>query len=142
MNESVSKQRMEEEREQQQQQQSTAPPNTHTHTQLTKGIIDREKEEKNVKINWSLMCSRASTSSLSSLSRSLIAHTLGSGTTSVATATRFAGIAAAFLIVGGRIRCPQGEIVSEQLHYQCAVLVRILVQRVEFGDRVVKRLLG
>jgi hypothetical protein len=45
----------------------------------------------------------------------------------------------AFSTIG---RCPEGKVVPEQLHYQRAVAVRFLRQRVELGDGVVKGLLG
>lgn len=40
-------------------------------------------------------------------------------------------------VVGGR---PQGEVVAEQLHDKGAVLVGVLVESVEFGDRVIEGL--
>lgn len=39
-------------------------------------------------------------------------------------------------------RCPQGEVVPEQLHDQGAVTVRFLGQGVELGDGIVEGLLG
>lgn len=38
------------------------------------------------------------------------------------------------------VRRPQRQVVSQQLHDQCRVLVRVLVQCVQFGDRVIERL--
>jgi len=40
------------------------------------------------------------------------------------------------------IRCPQGKIVSKQLHDEGRILVGVLVERVQLGDGVVERLLG
>lgn len=40
--------------------------------------------------------------------------------------------------LGLRVRCPEREIVAQQLHDQRAILVRVLVERVELGDRVVE----
>ena len=37
---------------------------------------------------------------------------------------------------------PQRQVVPQQLHDQCAVLVALLVQGVELRDRLVKGLLG
>lgn len=39
-------------------------------------------------------------------------------------------------------RCPEGEVVSEKLHDQCAVTVRFLGQRVELSDSIIESLLG
>lgn len=39
-------------------------------------------------------------------------------------------------------RCPEGEVVAEELHDEGAVPVRLLRQRVELSDGVVERLLG
>lgn len=39
-----------------------------------------------------------------------------------------------------RVAGPEGEVVAQQLHYQRRVLVAVLVQCVELGDRVVERL--
>lgn len=39
-------------------------------------------------------------------------------------------------------RCPQGQVVSEQLHDQSAVAVGLLGERVELSDGIVKGLLG
>ena len=39
------------------------------------------------------------------------------------------------------IRCPQCEVVSEELHDQGAVLILVLLQLVQFTDGIVKRLL-
>ena len=46
-------------------------------------------------------------------------------------------IALLFLIGG-----PQGEVVAQELHDEGRVLVRLLVEGVELGDRVVEGLLG
>ncbi len=40
------------------------------------------------------------------------------------------------------VRGPEGKIVSEELHDESAVLVRVLVQSVEFGNGIIKRSLG
>jgi len=47
-----------------------------------------------------------------------------------------------FIALVGLVRGPQGEVVSEQLHDQGGVLVRLLRQRVQLRDRVIERLLG
>lgn len=39
-----------------------------------------------------------------------------------------------------RVRRPQRQVVSQQLHYQRRIFVRVLVQGVELSDRVVERL--
>jgi hypothetical protein len=39
-------------------------------------------------------------------------------------------------------RRPESQIVSEQLHDQCAVAVRLLGERVELGDCIIESLLG
>lgn len=39
-----------------------------------------------------------------------------------------------------RVRRPQRQVVSQQLHDQRRVLVRVLVQGVQLGDRVIERL--
>lgn len=55
-------------------------------------------------------------------------------------ATGFSRIATAFLVVAGGIGRPEGEVVPEQLHDQRAVLVGVLVEGVQLGDRVVEGL--
>ena len=40
--------------------------------------------------------------------------------------------------VVGRVAGPQGEVVPEQLHDEGGVLVALLVQGVQLGDRIVK----
>lgn len=44
--------------------------------------------------------------------------------------------------LGAIRRCPEGEVVAEELHDQGAVAVRLLGQRVELGNGIVKGLLG
>ena len=44
------------------------------------------------------------------------------------------------VVVSGGVGRPQGQVVSEQLHDQRRVLVRVLVQRVQLGNRVIERL--
>ena len=44
--------------------------------------------------------------------------------------------------LSGRVGRPQGEVVAQQLHDERAVLVGVLVQRVQLGDGVVERLHG
>lgn len=39
-----------------------------------------------------------------------------------------------------RVRRPQRQVVPQQLHDQRRVFVRVLVQRVQFRDRVIERL--
>ncbi|GBP29264.1 hypothetical protein EVAR_78958_1 [Eumeta japonica] len=39
-----------------------------------------------------------------------------------------------------RVRRPQGEVVTQKLHYQRRVLVRVLVEGVQLSDRVVESL--
>lgn len=39
-----------------------------------------------------------------------------------------------------RVGRPQRQVVSQQLHYQRRVFVRVFVQGVQLGDRVVERL--
>ena len=50
----------------------------------------------------------------------------------------FAARVTAFLVVPGRVRGPQGEVVSQQLHDQRRVLVTVFVQRVQLGDCVIE----
>ena len=47
---------------------------------------------------------------------------------------------ARLVALGLRIRRPEREVVAQQLHDQCTVLIRVFVERVEFGNRVVERL--
>ena len=47
-----------------------------------------------------------------------------------------------FVLALGIVRCPEGEVVAEELHDGGRVLVRLLVQRVDLGDGVVECLLG
>lgn len=44
------------------------------------------------------------------------------------------------LVVGSRVGRPQGEIVAQQLHDQRAVLVAVLVQRVQLSNGIVESL--
>lgn len=63
---------------------------------------------------------------------------------------RSCGLAFGWLVIlwFGRLRFttigrgPKGEVVTQQLHDEGAVAVRLLRERVEFGDSVIKRLLG
>jgi len=46
------------------------------------------------------------------------------------------------LIIVGHVAGPQGQVVTQQLHNERRVLVRVLRERVELRDGVVKGLLG
>ena len=43
-------------------------------------------------------------------------------------------------IVTGRVRCPEGEVVSEQLHDKRRVLVAVLVEGIELSNGLIERL--
>ena len=46
------------------------------------------------------------------------------------------------VVVARRVRSPQRQVVAQQLHDQRRVLVRVLVERIQFGDRIVECLIG
>ena len=52
---------------------------------------------------------------------------------------RLGGIAG-ITVVTGRVRRPEGEVVSEQLHDKRRILVAVLVEGVELGDSLIERL--
>ncbi len=61
------------------------------------------------------------------------------------------GISRLLLLSGGRVsslglvairRCPEGEVVTEELHDEGAVTVRLLRKRVELSNGIIESLLG
>jgi len=42
-------------------------------------------------------------------------------------------------VVRLHVWCPQSQVVSQQLHYECRVLVRLLAQRIQLGNCIVER---
>jgi len=46
------------------------------------------------------------------------------------------------LAIPGGVRGPQGQVVSKQLHDQCAVLVTVFIEGIQLCDGVIKCLLG
>lgn len=51
------------------------------------------------------------------------------------------GCIAGVTVVTGRVRRPEGEVVSEQLHDKRRILVAVLVEGVELSDGLIERLL-
>merc|ERR1712115_337900 len=56
--------------------------------------------------------------------------------------SRVAAAFPALLAFASGVRSPQSEVVSEKLHDERAVFVAVLIQGVQLGDCVVKRLLS